>query len=122
MPAGFVRVGAVPAGIVTGRGLDQVDDRLPGLRAQLEDGAELGAADAGIAHQGEELDLVLQQAGLLVVVVVEEEGRRDAERPGQRLDQAFLRILRLAVAQLPDGGVADFLPGGLWGARRLPGL
>jgi hypothetical protein len=49
----------------------------------------------------------------LLVVIVEEESRWDAERPGQRLDQALLRILRLAVAQLPDGGVADFLPGGL---------
>ena len=100
----FVRLAAVPARILARCCLDQVDDGLPGLRAQLEDGAELGAADPGVAHQGEELDLFGQQGGL-VVVVVEEKGRRDAERPGQRLDQAFLRILRLAVAQLPDGRV-----------------
>ena len=37
-------------------------------------------------------------------------GRGDAECPGKSLDQAFLRVLRLAVAQLPDGGVADVPP------------
>jgi hypothetical protein len=29
------------------------------LWAELEDGAELGAADVGVANQGEELDLLL---------------------------------------------------------------
>jgi hypothetical protein len=100
----------MPGRIVARRGLHQVGDCLPGLRAQLEDGAELRAANAGIAHQGQQLHLFLQQPGLFVVVVEEERGRY-AERLGQRLDQALLRILRLAVTELPDRRIADFLPG-----------
>ena len=82
----------VPARVVARGGFGQADDGLSGLRAQLEDGAELGTADAGIADQGQELYLLFQQSGLFVVIV-EKEGRRDAERLGQRLDQAFLRVL-----------------------------
>src|SRR6516165_11502027 len=108
--AGFVVLVAVPARVVARRGLDQVGDGLPGLRAELEDGAELGAADAGVPDQGQQLDLLLQQSGLFGVVV-EEESRRDAERPGQSLDQPFLRVLRLAVPQLPDRRVADLFAG-----------
>jgi len=102
---------AAPAGVVACGGLDQVGDRLPGLRAELEDRAELSAGNPGISHQGEQFHLLLRQPGLPFVVVVEEKGRRDTERPGQSLDQPFLRVLRLAVAQLPDRGVTDFLPG-----------
>ncbi len=60
-PPGFVVVAVVPAGIVAGGRFGQVDDGLAGLRAQLEDGAELGAADPGVAHQGQQLDLLPQQ-------------------------------------------------------------
>ena len=77
----FAVLAAVPARIVTRRGLDQVGDGPPCLRAQLENRAKLCAADAGISDQGQQLDLLLQQLGLFVVVV-EEERRRDAERPG----------------------------------------
>ncbi len=76
------------------------------MRAELKDRAELGAADVRISDQSQQLDLLLQQLGLFVEVV-EEERRRDAERPGQSLDQPLLRVLCLAVAQLPDRGVAD---------------
>ena len=37
----------------------------------------------------------------------------NAEGLGHRLDQAHLRVLRLAVAQFPDLGVGDLLAGGL---------
>jgi hypothetical protein len=94
--AGLVMLATLSARVVACRGRGQADDGLPGLRAELEDGAELGAADAGVAHQGQELDLFFQQPGLFVVVV-EEEGRRHAERLGQCLDQPFLRVLGLAV-------------------------
>jgi hypothetical protein len=73
--ADFVVLAAVPARIIARRGLDQVGDGLPGLRAELEDGAELRAADAGVPDQGQQLDLLLQQRGLFGVVV-EEERRR----------------------------------------------
>jgi hypothetical protein len=36
------------------------------LRAQLEDGSELGAVDAGVTYKSQELHLFLQQPGLFV--------------------------------------------------------
>jgi len=94
---------ALPARVVACRGLDQVDDGLPGLRAQLKDGAELGAADNGIPDQGQELDLLLQQAGLFVVVV-EEESRRDAKRKNRR--SGVSRFCGHAVRNENDGDAA----------------
>ena len=55
----------------------------------------------------------MQQAGLLLVELGEEERGWHAEGLGHRLDQAHLRVLRLAIAQFPDLGVGDLLAGGL---------
>jgi hypothetical protein len=55
--------------------LDEVGDGLAGAGAQLEHCAQLRTGDAGIADEGEQLDLLAEQSGLLVVVVAEE-GRR----------------------------------------------
>ena len=71
----------MPARVVVCRGLDQADDGLPGLRAELEDGAELRAADPGITHQGQEFHLLLQQPAPFVIVI-EEKSRRNTERLG----------------------------------------
>jgi hypothetical protein len=46
--AGLVMLATLSARVVACRGRGQADDGLPGLRAELEDGAELGAADAGV--------------------------------------------------------------------------
>src|ERR1019366_2233182 len=105
--------GAAPPGFVAGGHGDEVSDRPAGFRAQPEDRAELLGVDARIADRGQQFDLILQQAGLLLVELREEEGGRHAEGPGHRLDQAHLRVLCLAIAQFPDLGVGDLLAGGL---------
>jgi hypothetical protein len=62
--------------------LDEVGDGLAGAGAELEQGTELRAGDAGVADQGEQFDLLAEQASLLLVVVAEEEGWWHAEGAG----------------------------------------
>jgi hypothetical protein len=58
------------------------------------------------------------QVGLnLRLWIGEEENRLHTESPGHRLDQAFLRVLGLAVAKLPDSGVREPLTGELLDQR-----
>src|SRR2546423_5404141 len=71
--------GAAPPGFVAGGHGDEVGDRLAGFGAQPEDGAELLGVDARVADHGQQLDLLLQQAGLLLVELGEEERGRHAE-------------------------------------------
>jgi hypothetical protein len=107
---------SIPSGIwpIAGYNGAEVDDQLPGLRAQPQERLELVGGDAGITDHGQHFDLLLDQVGLILTVVAEEERRPDTKSPRHRLDQALLRVGGLPVAQLPDGGVGDPLP------SRLP--
>jgi hypothetical protein len=64
--------------------LDQVGDGLQGFWAELEQGPQLGAGDAGVADQGQQFDLLAEQPGPAGLIIVEEERGRDAEGAGQR--------------------------------------
>lgn len=72
-------------------------------------GRHHGAVRRDALLDGEHPDLFLKQPGLLFVVILEEEGRRNAERAGKSLDHPQLRIGGLAVTQLPDRRVGDLL-------------
>ena len=102
--AGCLRVAACGA-------LDQARDGLAAFGVQPEEGAELRSGDTGVPDEREQLDLLPPQPELVLVVIIEEEARRHAEGLGQRLDNPQLRVGQLAVAQLPDGGGRDLLPG-----------
>ena len=69
------------------RVLDQVGHGLTGPRSQRGQGPQLGTGHPRVTHQRQQFDLIQQQPGLLIVVAVEEEGRGDAERAGQRRDE-----------------------------------
>jgi hypothetical protein len=73
----------------SGSVLDEVGDGLAGARAELQQRAQLGAGDPGVADHGQELDLLAEQARLPGVVIIEEErGRRTSSY--QFLDRAGL--------------------------------
>jgi len=111
--SGVFALASTAPGLVAGDNGHEADDQLPGLGAQPQERAELGGGDPGITDHGQHFGLLLDQAGLILVVVAEEEARPHTESPGHRLDQALLRVGGLPVAQLPDGGVGDRLPSGL---------
>lgn len=113
MSAAVFALASTAAGLVAGYNGDEVDDQLPGLRAQPQERAELVGGDAGITDGGQHFDLLLDQVGLILIVVAEEERRPDTESPRHRLDQALRRVGGLPVAQLPGGGVGDPLPSDL---------
>ena len=60
VPAGSVSAFSARDLSCSGHSDDEIDDRLAGRRAQLQDRAELSRADAGAADQGQQLHLLLQ--------------------------------------------------------------
>ena len=112
--AGFGSCALIAAGCrrtVAGGALDQARDGLAAFGVQPEDGAELRGGDPGVPDERQQFDLLPPQPELLLVVIIEEKTRWHAERLSQRLDNTQLRVGQLAVAQLPDGGGGDLLPG-----------
>src|SRR5580692_6855958 len=83
---------------VAGGALDQARDGLAAFGVHPEEGAELRGGDPGVPDKREQFDLLPPQPELGLVVIIDEEARRNAEGLGQRLDNPQLRVGELAVA------------------------
>ena len=93
--AGLAALGFGVAGV-----FDEVGDCLEGAGGELEEGAELGGGDAGVPDEGEELDLVAEEAEVGVVVVGEEEGGGTLKVRARAFDEAHLGVGGLYAREL----------------------